>query len=203
MNPGKITNVLMIGVGGQGIILASDVLCQVAMDAGLDAKKSEVHGMSQRGGSVSSHVRYGAKVWSPIIPEGQVDVLVAFEIAEGLRDLHHARAGGRVIMSTQEIVPPIASGKGFDYPVNAQGQIRERFPNALLIDARGECLALGNEKMVSVLFLGALSACLDLPEPVWIPAILKRVPKGTEDANTRAFERGRELAIDSSAATTG
>ncbi len=163
----KITNVLLIGVGGQGIILASDVLSQVAMDAGLDVKKSEVHGMSQRGGSVSSHVRFGERVWSPIIPEGHVDILMAFEIAEGLRDIHHARSDGRVIVSTQEIIPPIASGKDFNYPSDAKDQIRARYPNALLVDAREECLALGNEKMISVLFLGALSACLELPEKLW------------------------------------
>jgi indolepyruvate ferredoxin oxidoreductase beta subunit len=202
MTGSPITNILMIGVGGQGIILASDVLSQVAMDAGLDVKKSEVHGMSQRGGSVSSHVRFGAKVWSPIIPEGQVDILMAFELAEGLRDVHHVHAKGRVIASTQEIVPPIAAGKDFEYPPRAREQIRERFPDALLVDARGECLALGNEKMVSVLFLGILSACLDFSEEIWTAATLRRVPKGTEETNMKAFRRGRELTVASSSRAT-
>jgi len=187
------TGVLMVGVGGQGIILASDVLAQAAMEAGLDAKKSEVHGMSQRGGIVSSHVRFGKKVWSPIIPEGRVDVLLAFEQAEALRALHLVAPEGAVITSTQQLVPPIASGKKFDYPNDPMVTIKERFPAALAIDALGECQALGNEKMVSVMLLGALSATLDFPSELWRRVIVKRVPRGTEEANMNAFERGCEL----------
>ena len=119
----RTTGVLLVGVGGQGIILASDVLAQVAMEAGLDAKKSEVHGMSQRGGTVSSHVRFGEKVWSPMIPEGGADLLMAFELAEGLRAVHDLTPGGRALVSTQRIIPPIAAGKQFSYPDDALAQL--------------------------------------------------------------------------------
>ena len=191
---GKITGVLMVGVGGQGIILASDVLAQVAMEAGLDVKKSEVHGMSQRGGTVSSHVRFGAKVWSPMIPEGGADVLMAFEQAEGLRALHDLAPGGRAIVSRQQIIPPIAAGKQFSYPADAVAQIAARCPDLIAIDAQAECRVLGNEKMSSVLFLGALAPSLDFPEALWRKVILARVPRGTEEGNWAAFQRGLALA---------
>lgn len=190
----KITGVLMVGVGGQGIILSSNILSQVAMEAGLDVKKSEVHGMSQRGGTVSSHVRYGDKVWSPIIPEGKADILMAFEAAEALRASHDLSPQGRAIVSTQQIIPPIAAGKKFSYPDDAIEQLRERCPDLIAFDARVECTKLGNEKMISVLFLGALAASLDFDVAAWKRVVVKSVPKGTEDANWAAFERGLELA---------
>jgi len=192
--PGKVTGVLMVGVGGQGIILASDVLAQVAMEAGLDVKKSEVHGMSQRGGTVSSHVRFGAKVWSPMIPEGAADVLIAFEQAEGLRAIHELAPGGRAIVSRQQIIPPIAAGKQFSYPEDALAQLAARCPTLVAIDAQAECRALGNEKMLSVLFLGALAPSLAFPEALWRKVVLARVPRGTEEGNWAAFQRGRALA---------
>jgi len=190
----RTTGVLMVGVGGQGIILASDVLAQVAMEAGLDAKKSEVHGMSQRGGTVSSHVRFGAKVWSPMIPEGGADVLVAFELAEGLRAIHDLAPGGRALVSTQRIIPPIAAGKQFSYPDDALEQLRARCGDLVSFDAQAECRALGNEKMVSVLFLGALARSLPFDESLWRRVILGRVPRGTEEGNWSAFQRGQALA---------
>ncbi len=190
----KITGVLMVGVGGQGIILSSNILSQVAMEAGLDVKKSEVHGMSQRGGTVSSHVRYGEKVWSPIIPEGNADILMAFEAAEALRASHDLAADGRAIVSTQQIIPPIAAGKQFSYPDDAIEQLRARCKDLIAFDAQAECLKLGNEKMVSVLFLGALAASLDFEEALWKRVVMKSVPKGTEESNWAAFKRGMELA---------
>jgi len=191
---GKVTGVLMVGVGGQGIILASDVLAQVAMESGFDVKKSEVHGMSQRGGTVSSHVRFGAKVWSPMIPEGRADVLLAFEQAEGLRAIHELAPGGRAIVSTQQIIPPIAAGKQFSYPEDALAELATRCANLVSVDAVAECRALGNEKMQSVLFLGALAPSLAFPEALWRKVIFTRVPRGTEEGNWAAFQRGRALA---------
>ncbi len=190
----KITGVLMVGVGGQGIILSSNILSQVAMEAGLDVKKSEVHGMSQRGGTVSSHVRYGDKVWSPIIPEGRADILMAFEAAEALRASHDLAPEGRAIVSTQQIIPPIAAGKNFSYPDDAIEQLRTRCDDVIAFDARTECRELGNEKMVSVLFLGALAASLDFDESLWKRVVMKSVPKGTEESNWAAFRRGTEIA---------
>ncbi|MCP4547763.1 MAG: indolepyruvate oxidoreductase subunit beta [bacterium] len=191
---GKITNVLLVGVGGQGVLLASDILADVAMEAGFDAKKSEVHGMAQRGGVVSSHLRFGKKVWSPIIPEGQADVMMAFEQAEALRAMHLLRDGGVPIVNQYSIIPPIAGGGKFQYPESPLAGVLQRFPNLITIDAFKECRLLGNEKMVSVLFLGALSSQLEFSEDLWNSVIMKRVPKGTEEGNWKAFKRGRELA---------
>ncbi len=190
----KTTGVLMVGVGGQGIILSSNILAQVAMEAGFDAKKSEVHGMSQRGGTVSSHVRFGEKIWSPIIPEGRADILMAFEQAEALRAIHDLGPDGTAIVSEQKIIPPIAAGKQFSYPDDAMDQVRERCDHLVAFDAIDECRELGNEKMVSVLFLGALSACLEFELELWKRVVMKSVPKGTEEGNWNAFLRGRELA---------
>jgi len=190
----KTTNVLLVGVGGQGVLLASDILSQVAMEAGHDAKKSEVHGMAQRGGVVSSHVRFGERVWSPIIPEDGADVLLAFEEAEALRAMHLVAPDGAAVVNMQRIIPPIAAGKDWDYPEDPLADVRARIPGMVAVAARDECKALGNEKMVSVLLLGALSASLDFGEDLWRKVILARVPKGTGDLNWKAFQRGRELA---------
>jgi len=188
------TNVLIVGVGGQGVILASAILAQAAMEAGHDTKQSEVHGMSQRGGTVSSHVRFGRKVWSPMVPEGEAHVMLAFERAEALRAAHLLAPGGTVIVNRQSIIPPIASGKKFSYPEDPVGELRRRVARVIEIDALGECRKLGNEKMVSVLLLGALSASLGFERSLWERVIRARVPKGTEDGNLAAFARGAELA---------
>jgi indolepyruvate ferredoxin oxidoreductase, beta subunit len=194
LNNGKITNVLLVGVGGQGVLLASDILSEVAMEAGFDARKSEVHGMAQRGGVVSSHLRFGDKVWSAMIPDGQADVMMAFEQAEAMRAMHMLHPGGIPIVNTQTIIPPIASGGKFSYPEDPLGTVKGRYPGTISFDAFSECRALGNEKMISVLFLGALAAKLEFSPELWKKVIMRRVPKGTEDGNWRAFMRGMELA---------
>ncbi len=190
---GKVTNVLLVGVGGQGVLLASDILAEVAMEGGFEAKKSEVHGMAQRGGVVSSHLRFGKEVWSPIIPEGQADVMMAFEQAEALRAMHLLRDGGVPIVNAHSIIPPIAGGGKFSYPETPLDDVKKRFANLITFNAFDECKKLGNEKMVSVLFLGALSSHLEFSEELWKAVILRRVPKGTEEGNWKAFQRGREL----------
>lgn len=187
--------VLMVGVGGQGIILASDIVAEAALAAGFDVKKSEVHGMSQRGGSVVSHVRLGERVWSPMIPEGEADALVAFEPLEALRALHLLRPDATVILSPQRIVPPaVTTSKQIVYPEDVVEQVQARFPNALVLDAALEAEHLGSAKMASVIFVGALSRQLDFGESIWRAAIMHRVPPGTEAHNWRAFERGRALS---------
>ncbi|MBC8367467.1 indolepyruvate oxidoreductase subunit beta [bacterium] len=196
----EIQNMLIVGVGGQGVILASAILAQAAMEAGHDTKQSEVHGMSQRGGTVSSHVRFGEKVWSPMVPEGEAHVMLAFERAEALRAAHLVAPGGVAIVNRQSIIPPIASGKNFAYPEDPIGDSRERVERVIEIDALEECRKLGNEKMVSVLLLGALSAQLDFDGAIWEKVIRSRVPKGTEDGNLAAFAKGAELATAALAA---
>lgn len=189
----KTTNVIVVGTGGQGVILASEILSDVAMLSGLDAKKSEIHGMSQRGGVVTSHVRYSKKVDSPLIMEGEADILLSFELAEAVRWLHFLRPQGRVISSLQRIVPPaVFAGMG-SYPDNASDTIRERTHNPILIDALPLAEKLGNPRLVNTILLGITSNLLDLPIEQWKAVIAERVPPKFKDLNLQAFNKGREF----------
>jgi len=185
------TNVLIVGVGGQGVILASEILSEVARQTGLDAKKSEVHGMSQRGGVVTSHVRFGRKVHSPLIPTGQSDVVLAFELAEGMRWVNELKDGGTIIVNRQEIVPPITATGTFSYPGNAEETVRKRVPNAKFIDAHALATDLGNTRLVNTILLGVLSRSLRLEEKTWLAVIERMAPKGTGELNKKAFLAGR------------
>ncbi|HEX7344397.1 MAG TPA: indolepyruvate oxidoreductase subunit beta [bacterium] len=185
-------NILIVGVGGQGVVLASAILSEVALTAGYDVKKSEVHGMSQRGGVVSSHVRIGQKVFSPLIPNGQADVILAFEQAEGLRWLHELKSGGWMIANAQKLVPPIAVDKKYIYPDNALDQLKNRVGNLHVVDAAQMAENLGNVRLANTVLLGALSKALKIDEKVWRNVISRRVPKGTAEANLKAFEAGKE-----------
>ena len=158
------TNVLIVGVGGQGVLLASEILCEVAKVMGLDAKKSEVHGMSQRGGVVTSHVRFGKKVYSPLIPDGEADVILAFEIAEGLRWAGELRAGGTIIVNRQKIVPPIVATGKFSYPEELEEKIRGKADKVIIIDAFEIAEGLGNTRLVNTILLGVMSNSIDLEE---------------------------------------
>ncbi|HDL03234.1 MAG TPA: indolepyruvate oxidoreductase subunit beta [candidate division Zixibacteria bacterium] len=190
----KVTNVLIVGVGGQGVLLASEVLSEVAMQVGLDVKKSEVHGMSQRGGVVSSHIKFGSKVHSPIIPYGQADILISFEKAEALRALHWVRKNGLVATSNTRLVPPgTATGK-FAYPEDPVGEIKKKFKNVISLDADKIALELGNPRLVNILLLGVVSTRLEFETPAWEEAIKSRVKPKFVDLNLKAFARGRELA---------
>jgi len=186
-----VMNILIVGVGGQGVLLASEVLSAVAMEAGYDAKKSEVHGMAQRGGVVSSHVRMGEKVYSPLIKEGHADVILAFEQAEALRWVHFLKKDGTIIINDYRLVPPIASMKGFDYPDDPVGSVKKRVSRTKVIDAVSIADKLGNPRLVNTILLGILSNSLDIPVKVWEKVISERVPKGTEALNAEAFTAGR------------
>jgi indolepyruvate ferredoxin oxidoreductase beta subunit len=186
-----ITNVLIVGVGGQGVLLASEILTEVARVMGLDAKKSEVHGMSQRGGVVTSHVRFGDKVYSPLIPSGEADVILAFELAEGLRWVHQLSEGGTFIVNDHKLVPPITATGKFFYPENVMGRIKERAPQARLIEATDIAKELGNPRLVNTILLGVLSQSIDLEEQKWLEVIEKMAPKGTGELNKKAFLAGR------------
>lgn len=187
-------NFLLAGVGGQGTILASDVLAEVGVRSGYEAKKAEVHGMAQRGGSVVSHVRWGEKVYSPLTAKGEVDILVAFEKLEALRTVEFLRPGGTVLINDQEIIPITVTSGGAEYPnderiraVLAQVTDDVRWVDGLAI--AGE---LGNARVANVVLLGALSALLDVPEDTWLAVIEQRVPARTVELNRQAFRRGRE-----------
>jgi len=186
----KVNNILLAGVGGQGILLASEVLSEVMLMAGLDVKKNEIHGMSQRGGSVVSHVRYGDKVYSSIIPEGEVDILFSFEMLETCRYLPLMRESGQVIINNWKIAPPsVALGKQV-YPENLAETIREQFPNTKVVDGLDLALEAGNSKTVNTVLLGALSNILDFDRELWLSALKKMIPERLLDINLKAFDLG-------------
>jgi len=192
-----IKNVLIVGVGGQGVLLASEVLSETAMLAGLDIKKSEVHGMSQRGGVVSSHVKFGSKVYSPIIPYGQADIIVSFEQAEALRSIDWLKKDGLIAASKTRLVPPIASGGKFTYPDDPIAELKTKVNRVIALDADKIALELGNPRLVNILLLGVISDELGFEGSIWNDAIKKRVKPKFVDINLVAFARGQELAKES------
>jgi indolepyruvate ferredoxin oxidoreductase beta subunit len=189
----KVTNILLVGVGGQGILLASEILSEAFMLAGFDVKKSEIHGMSQRGGSVVSHVRYGSQVSSPIVPEGEGDVLFGFELLETFRYLNLMKEGAAVIANDLCIPPPsVLSGKE-GYPEGLAERIRALHPDFLLVDGMKLAKEAGNPKAANTALLGAVSKRLDIPEDFWMKAIEKLVPPKAFEVNRKAFLAGRNL----------
>jgi len=195
-------NFLLAGVGGQGTILASDVLVSVGLEAGLQAKQSEVHGMSQRGGSVTGHVRWGKVVYSPLVGAGEADVLLAFERLEALRSLNALRSGALALISTQVIEPLSVISGAQAYP--SDEHVRAAFarvtPNAEYINGEEIAASLGNPKVANVVLLGALSALLEragiagpqLTAEIWLKVITERVPAKHVELNRKAFQAGRE-----------
>jgi indolepyruvate ferredoxin oxidoreductase, beta subunit len=189
----KVKNILLAGVGGQGILLASEVISEVMLMAGLDVKKNEVHGMSQRGGSVVSHVRYGEKVYSSIIPEGEVDILFSFELLETCRYLPLLRKNGRVVVNDWKIAPPsVALGKQ-PYPENLTDSIRQQFPATTVVSGLDLALAAGNAKTVNTVLLGALSNILEFDRELWLTALRKMIPQRLLEVNLRAFDSGCQI----------
>jgi indolepyruvate ferredoxin oxidoreductase beta subunit len=190
---GQITNILLVGVGGQGILLASEILSETCMLAGFDVKKSEIHGMSQRGGSVVSHVRYGREVFSPIVPEGEGDILFGFELMETCRSLPLLKQGGTVVANDLRIPPPAVLMGQAAYPEGLAETIRSRFPDFLLVDGQGLATRAGNPRAANTVLLGAVSRRLDIAEEYWLKALEKMVPPKALAVNVKAFELGRAL----------
>lgn len=192
--PGKV-NFLLAGVGGQGTLLAADLVALAGLQAGYDVKKSEVHGMAQRGGSVTSHVRWGERVYSPLIPAGEVDYLLAFERLEALRYADQVRPGGTLLINDQRITPITVTSGNSTYPgeedeerAYAGTTLRCYYVPALSIAEQ-----LGQARVNNVVLLGALSALLELPEELWQQVIAERVPAHTLALNKAAFAAGRAL----------
>jgi len=186
------TNILICGVGGQGILLASEILSEAAMESGYDVKKSEVHGMAQRGGSVVSHIRYGEKIYSPLIRKGEADFIFSFERMETLRYLDYLKADGAIIVNDQKISPTVVNIKEAYYPEDVEELCRHRAKEVLFIPAIRIAEELGNIRTVNVIMLGALSRYLNLDESLWLKCIERRVPKKYLEVNIQAFKRGRE-----------
>jgi indolepyruvate ferredoxin oxidoreductase beta subunit len=193
----QITNILLVGVGGQGILLASEILSEAAMLAGFDVKKSEIHGMSQRGGSVVSHVRYGHEVFSPIVPEGEGDILFGFELMETCRSLPLIRPGGIVVANDLQISPPSVLMGQETYPADLVLRIQDHFPDFLLVDGQNLARGAGNARAANTVLLGAVSKRLEIAEEFWMKAIEKMVPVKALEVNKKAFLIGRGLSYES------
>jgi len=190
-------NVLIVGVGGQGVIMVSKALAWLAQSKGYQVKQSEVHGMAKRGGTVFSHVRFGPQVWSPTIPQGEADILVALEWAEGLRWLPFLKPdSGIFICDTKRIVPPFAClnrrpGAPLRYSRETPAEVRAHVAEGYAIDATRMAEELGNERAANVVLIGALSTALDFPAKDWEQALSAFVPKKTIAVNLDAFRLGR------------
>lgn len=186
----KTVNILICGVGGQGVLLAGDIIAETAIAAGFDAKKSEVHGMAQRGGSVVSHVRFGDKVNSPLIREGEADVILSFEEMETARYLPFLKKDGAVIVNRQQVMPmTVATGQA-EYPAGIVGDIRKQVPSTVLCDGLKLSEQAGSAKTINVVLVGALARQLDIPKDAWVATISSRVPPKTVEMNKKAFELG-------------
>lgn len=187
-------SILIVGVGGQGVLLASELISEVAISCGLDVKKSEVHGMSQRGGVVSSHVRFGPKVYSPTIQYGQADAVLAFEQAEGLRAIDWMKKDGVAIVSKTRLVPAIVtSSKKLSYPDAPIEGIKERGVKVIDCDADHIAADLGNPRLVNTILLGILSNYLPFERTTWDDVIKAKVKAKFVDINLKAFEQGYAL----------
>lgn len=185
------TNILVAGVGGQGVILASDIMSEVFMEAGYDVKKSEVHGMAMRGGIVTSHFRFGKKVYSPLIKEGEVDILFAFEQLEGLRWINHLKANGKIVMNDHTINPPAVNLGEMEYPKAIPEKIRSKFKDFYLVKGTEMALQLGDARAANVVLLGAISKLFEVNEDIWLKTILSYLPPKVHELNRKAFSEGR------------
>ena len=186
-----VKNIMIVGVGGQGALLASKTLGQVLLDAGYDVKVNEVHGMSQRGGSVVTYVRYGDKVYSPIIDKGEADFIVSFEMLEAARYVDYLKKDGQIVVNTQQIDPmPVITGAA-KYPENLEKTMQAA---GIKVDAV-DCLSLaekaGTAKAVNIVLMGRLSRYMDFAEEAWIKAIEKLVKPQFLEMNKKAFVLGR------------
>lgn len=193
------TNVLMSGIGGQGVLVASETLALAAIAQGLQAKQSEVHGVAQRGGSVVSHVRFGPKVHSPLIRCGEVDALYAVERLEALRFAHYVKPGSLIVMDDHGIKPIQMPGEPeTPFPEGVPEFLRGKGYEVLVIPALSTAIELGEKRCANVVLLGALSPRLSLDEESWQAALKQRFPKKLLDINQRAFDAGRNLAAATS-----
>jgi indolepyruvate ferredoxin oxidoreductase beta subunit len=189
------TNILVAGVGGQGVILASDIMSEVFMEAGYDVKKSEVHGMAMRGGIVTSHFRFGEKVYSPLIKEGEVDILFAFEQLEGLRWINYLRPISKIVMNDHKINPPAVNLGELEYPKGIPEIIQSKIKNFYLVKGTEIALQLGDVRAANVVLLGAISKFFEVNEDLWLKTILNYLPPKVHELNRKAFSAGRDQIV--------
>ncbi|MEN6328483.1 MAG: indolepyruvate oxidoreductase subunit beta [Syntrophomonas sp.] len=189
----QVRNILIVGVGGQGTLLTSRIIAQVAVQMGYDVKVSEVHGMAQRGGSVVSQVRYGDKIYSPIIKKGNADIILAFEKIEAARWLDYLKPDGMVIINNERVDPlPVMSGK-VKYPDNIDKKVAAAIKNTSIVDASRIAVECGNIRAANVVLVGMLSEAIGLPEDEVEKAIRAIVPAKALEVNLKAYQAGRKL----------
>ena len=192
-------SILLVGVGGQGTILASKLLTTGLMEAGYDVKMSEIHGMSQRGGSVSSQVRYGEKVYSPVIEIGGADILVSFEKMEALRWLKYLKPGGKIVVNNYRIDPmPVLNGKAEYFEDEIEKELNRL--NARILNAAKKAEELGNSKVMNIILLGTLVKAMELEDINWEQIIRDNVKEKFVDINLKAFKEGIDLVSEEATA---
>ena len=191
----KVTNIFLSGVGGQGTILASNILAEVFLKAGYDVKKAEVHGMAQRGGDVTTHFRFGKKVYSPLIKYGDVDFLLSFELLEALRYINWMKPDGKIVINRQEILPPGVSLGIAKYPDNVEKVFKKYFKdNVHVIDGQEIARNLGNTQAANVVLVGAFSNFFpEIKEEQFIDAIKTLLAPKLHELNVKAFYEGRKI----------
>lgn len=195
MNNSNVKNIMIVGVGGQGTLLASRLLGSAVLAQNFDVKVSEVHGMSQRGGSVVTYVRYGEEVFSPVVNEGQADFIISFEKLEAARWISYLKDGGKLITSTQELDPmPVIIGAAI-YPENIIEKIKAKGIDVVAIDALTLANEAGSSKATNVVLMGVLSNLLDFDNKVWENAIKQCVPAKFLEINQKAFELGKNCTM--------
>ena len=186
----KTTSIMIVGVGGQGSLLASKLLGKLLVDEGYDVKVSEVHGMSQRGGSVVTYIRFGEKVYSPIITEGEADYIISFEKLEAARYAPFLKSDGRIIVNTQQINPmPVITGAA-QYPVDVLDELTAKGVKVEAIDALTPATLAGSSKAVNIVLMGKTAKYFDIPYEKWITAIENTVAPKFVEMNKKAFELG-------------
>ena len=204
MSNEKITNILVCGIGGQGVMTATEILAEAAIEMGHDVKKTEVAGMAQRGGVVTSHLRFGPKVLSPQIVSGEADLLVGFEAAEALRWANYLRPGALALVNTARFVPPVVDGGLYEYPEDPVAQMRALGIEVHAFDANALALALGDLRLGNTVMLGAMAGHLPFPADVLFDCVVRRFQKRKPhlvDLNRKAFESGRAADAQAAPAT--
>ncbi|MCR4420647.1 MAG: indolepyruvate oxidoreductase subunit beta [Clostridia bacterium] len=196
MTPKAKKDFLLAGIGGQGIILTSDLLAEVGLAAGYDVKKSEVHGMAQRGGSVETHVRWTEKVHSPLVEPGRVDYLVGFEMLEAARWAHFLGPGSKALVNRYRVYPPAVNlGEArYPEPEEVEDLLKTRGAEVRWAEASEVAIGLGNPALAGTVLLGLLSLQLGVPEEVWLEVIARRVPERFVELNQQAFLVGRGMS---------
>ncbi|MCX5815790.1 MAG: indolepyruvate oxidoreductase subunit beta [Proteobacteria bacterium] len=191
---GKVTNIFLSGVGGQGAILASNILGEVFIKAGYDVKKAEVHGMAQRGGDVTTHFRFGKKVYSPLIKYGDVDYLLSFELLEAIRYINWVKPEGKIVINKSEIFPPAVNLGQMEYPKGVEKTFKKYFKeNVWMVDGQGIAKKLGNAQAANVVLVGAFSNFFpEVKDAQWIEAIKALLAPKLHDLNVKAFHEGKK-----------